>query len=61
MTKFIAKNRIEHGQADKDGKNNVVTIVEEGATGDLPEAVVAALVESGAAELAGKAAPAAKE
>lgn len=53
MTKFVAKHRIEHGALDKDGKN-VVTVIEEGATGDLPEAIVATLVASGAAEPAGK-------
>lgn len=55
MAKFVAKNRIEHGTADKDGKNNVVTVVEAGATGDLPDAVVATLIEAGAAEPVGKA------
>lgn len=58
MTKFIAKNRIEHGAPDKNGKN-VVVVIDEGKSGDLPEDVVSSLVASGAAELPG-AAPAEK-
>ena len=49
--KGIALSKIEHGVADKDGKNNAVKVFNEGDEIDMPEKELMALVDAKAAAL----------